>query len=225
MPSITVALHEAIELSLDGDIGLKAYPIFDEAYRPILNQKIIDHYFNQEIGMETISMFRLAVKRRLNEVMPMYNQMYESQKLVIDPLNTVDLSTLSNTEGEQATKNTGESDNLSNTEASGRSINQSFPQTALANNADYAESGVDSSNRAAASAKATEASEGETTTKDQATSSTKGWQGSQAILLMQYRATFLNIDLEVIESLADCFMGVWFTGDSFTQSNRRGYGF
>jgi hypothetical protein len=42
------------------DIGMATaidYPIFDEAYRAVLNQRITDHYALYEIGHETPSMF------------------------------------------------------------------------------------------------------------------------------------------------------------------------
>jgi hypothetical protein len=36
------------------DIGLDDYPIFQEAYRETLNNKIIRHYYTREIGAETV---------------------------------------------------------------------------------------------------------------------------------------------------------------------------
>lgn len=38
-------------------IGLNDYPIFDEAYRNTLNNKIIRHYYTREIGAETVGRF------------------------------------------------------------------------------------------------------------------------------------------------------------------------
>lgn len=51
MPSFTIQLKEIIldDYSNVADIGLDWYPIFDETYRPGLNKKIIQHYWNREI--------------------------------------------------------------------------------------------------------------------------------------------------------------------------------
>lgn len=61
-------------------IGLSSYPIFDESYRVHLNDKIIDHFYFQEIGFETPAMFARMMKRTMNEVMPKYNALYEAQQ-------------------------------------------------------------------------------------------------------------------------------------------------
>jgi len=52
------------------DLGLSEYPIFDEEYRVGLNKKIIDHFWNREIGHESVDQFKFNLKRRMNEVMP-----------------------------------------------------------------------------------------------------------------------------------------------------------
>lgn len=62
------------------DLGMKDYPIFSEAYRETLNNKIIEHYSFREIGFETPFLFKHHLNERLNEIMPYYNQLYESQE-------------------------------------------------------------------------------------------------------------------------------------------------
>jgi hypothetical protein len=89
-------LKRAIELkpanvSRDTFLGLDLYPIYDELNRPILNDLIVNHYYNQEIGMETIQLFQFAIMRRMMEIMPFYNQMYASVALKYNPLITVDI--------------------------------------------------------------------------------------------------------------------------------------
>lgn len=68
------------------DLGLKDYPIFDENYRETLNNKIIDHYRFREIGLETPMLFKLYLNRKMNEIMPYYNQLYASELLEFDPI-------------------------------------------------------------------------------------------------------------------------------------------
>src|SRR5690625_4901770 len=95
----TVQLENGISKLTGGDVGLQYYSIFDDDYRDILNVKIIDHYWNREIAHETIDMFQLATRRKMNEIMPYYNQLYESTKIEFDPLSTVKLNMVSNATG------------------------------------------------------------------------------------------------------------------------------
>lgn len=69
-------------------LALDTYPIWSEDYRNILNQKIIDHYMFREIGQETPDRFNFFLSRKMNEIMPYYNQMYESQLIEFDPMAT-----------------------------------------------------------------------------------------------------------------------------------------
>src|SRR5690625_6824095 len=87
MSTFTIKLKDVLEYT-DQDIGLDTYPIFDENYRQALNDKIIDHYWNREIGQETIGMFQLAMRRKMKEVMPYYTQVYESEVIKFDPIST-----------------------------------------------------------------------------------------------------------------------------------------
>ncbi len=171
MATFTMTLEEALEYD-HGKIGLDDYPIFDEDYRPTLNQKIIDHYWNQEIGMETVSMFRLAMKRRMNEIMPLYNEHYKLSKLKVDPLSTVSIKSITNITGESngtAESNTvadgvtnsetvsdGSSENSSLSDAKSRAVASDTPQNALSENGDYATSMQDSVSDSRASGQATE---------------------------------------------------------------------
>ena len=70
-------------------LGLSDYPIFDENYRQTLNDKIIRHYYFQEIGAETVARFAWYVRNTMFELMPFYNQLYDSLDLITDPLTNV----------------------------------------------------------------------------------------------------------------------------------------
>lgn len=66
------------------------YPIFDEQYREGLEKKIIKHYYLREIGFETVGLFKIRLDMKMNEIMPYYNQLYESAKLEFNPFYDVD---------------------------------------------------------------------------------------------------------------------------------------
>lgn len=62
------------------------YPIFDEAYRPVLETKILKHFYVREIGFETVGLWKLNLDMLMNEIMPYYNKLYESELLKFNPL-------------------------------------------------------------------------------------------------------------------------------------------
>lgn len=68
------------------------FPIFDEQYRELLENKILAHYYLREIGAETVGLWKFFLQRKLNEIMPYYNQLYKSELLVFNPLYDTDLS-------------------------------------------------------------------------------------------------------------------------------------
>lgn len=67
------------------------FPIFDETYRPILEAKILKHYYTREIGFETVGLWQLKLNNKMNEIMPYYNKLYNSELLEFNPLYTVNL--------------------------------------------------------------------------------------------------------------------------------------
>lgn len=67
-------------------------PFFDEEYRSVLCQKILKHYYLREICCETVGIWTLWMNTRLEEIMPYYNQLYESAKIKFNPMHDVDLT-------------------------------------------------------------------------------------------------------------------------------------
>jgi hypothetical protein len=223
----TVEIVDGVRVMTGGNIGLNDYPIFnsnaypDGSYRPILNGKIIDHYWNREIGLETIEMFQLAMRRRMNEIMPVINKMYESLEIEFNPLSTVDIQTESTTEADVTNTSSGSNNTSSENSSESRTVLMDTPQMRLAGNKDYATSSTDNTGSATVEGSVTEEStfnsDGETTVN----SRTTGYQGVASDLLTRYRQSLINPDMMVINALEDCFMLVWDNGDTFT----RGYYF
>lgn len=69
------------------------YPIFDEVYRPVLENKILRHFYTREIGVETYGLWKLRLEAKLNEIMPYYNKLYESEQIKFNPITSHDLTT------------------------------------------------------------------------------------------------------------------------------------
>lgn len=70
----------------------KNFPIFNESYRETLCKKILSHYYTREIGAETVGLWKLWLNRKMAEIMPYYNKLYETEMLKYDPLNTIDFT-------------------------------------------------------------------------------------------------------------------------------------
>ena len=222
MATFTIALKDAIKLDptiVGGSLG--HYPLFDENHREALNQKIVDHFYNREIGQETISMFKLALRRKLNEIMPLYNQHYAASAIQFNVLETINMDTTGTANG--TVTGTGHSTTTSGSDAKSRAVASETPQTMLAGSEDYATSAQDNiSNTAATGAADENSTQDQTQTTD---SKVKGYQGNPALIIYQYRETLVNIDMMIINELEPLFMQIWANGDSFTPNGANPYGY
>lgn len=217
MGSFTMTLDEVIDFEGRDNIGLSEYPIFDESHRKILNDKIIDHYWNQEIGMETISMFRLAMKRKMNEIMPAYNQNYELSAVQIKALSTMDVETEATNTGQ--TQGANSSSTVSDSDAKSRAVASDFPQNSLQANSDYATNAQDNISESKATANSTD--EQNATQTGTSKSTVSGYQGHQPELIFAARQTIVNIDLEIITVLQSLFMGIWSVPSEYTSARNQ----
>lgn len=220
MATFTIRLCELVDSGFDLGLTTADYPIFDETHRATLNQRILDHYALYEIGQETEGMFRFALNRRLREVMPYYNQLYLSERIVFDPLSTLDYTDTTETENRLNTQQDSTSHNDNNTESKARVVNSDLPQVHLSPDEDYASSGVDTTSETTVGGDGTSTSTGVDTADGEVTHHSSGRQGPASTLLTAYRATLLNIDLMVVAECGNLFMGVWNTSDNYTRDGR-----
>lgn len=212
------------------NIGLDAYPIFDENYRKQLNDKIIRHYWFREIGFETPGMFKEFLNRKMNEIMPFYNQLYNSTLIQFDPLQNYDMTTTGSSKGESAqvrdyerqetTETNATSDTSNDTESKARTLVSVTPQMQLSGQEDYATNLTDSESNTKSNGKSEQNSNALTNANDTTNVNANsmedyasrvvglsGITNSQAIL--QFRETFLNIDMLIIGELGGLFMGIY----------------
>lgn len=102
MATFTITLSEMME-DIDVDnvddalphaaiFGLNIYPIFDEAYRDVLNRKIIARFWNREIGHESDEMFRFRMQTVMAEEMLYFNKLYLSEQIKFDPMKTIGIT-------------------------------------------------------------------------------------------------------------------------------------
>lgn len=210
---------------------------FDEKYRSVLCQKILKHYYLREIGSETVGIWKLWLNTRLEEIMPLYNQLYKSALIEFNPLYDVDLKRTHNRKIDSSKQDTGTSQSVSSGEinASGTSSGSSnntkkdlysdTPQGAITGleNENYLTNARKVTDTGSTSNENTSTGTNKTTVNDD-TSNTgtansledyvenvSGKQGSESYssMLLKFRETFLNIDMQVIEEFSDLFMGLW----------------
>lgn len=208
-----------------GVIGLDDYPIYDEAHRDVLNGKIIRRYYMREIGFETVGQFAWNMRRRMHEIMPYYNELFRSETLVTDPMLSVDIESAERWErGEATSRSRSDARSTDTSSAShgtsdGRNVFQDTPMNGLDTGAigamdyatnvtlDHGETEGGSSGRNETSGSSTD---GYTGDFDGTRAHTRRGRGtSQSELLLTYRKTLLNIDLEIVDSLSTLFMGLW----------------
>ena len=75
------------------------YPLWDNSYKPVLEGKILRHFYTREIAFETYGLWKFKLATKLQEIMPYYNQLYETTVLEFNPLYDVNLTTEHEGEG------------------------------------------------------------------------------------------------------------------------------
>lgn len=184
-------------------IGLSNYPIFDETYRTQLNNKIIDHFYFREIGMETVANFAWFLRRKMNEIMPYYNQLYESVDLVTNPVNEIDVTYLEHIDSKS--NNTANS----TTTTDDSNVYSDTPMDFIEDGLSAIKNGNYATNANYDQGESNTDSTANTNSEQDRSRSEKGHRQSQSDLLLKYRETFINIDMMIIEELETLFMGVW----------------
>lgn len=182
---------------------------FDEDYRSVLCAKILKHYYTREIGMETAGLWMLWMNRRMEEIMPYYNQLYRSAQLEFNPFHDVDYYREGNRKNDGTSETNGSSTNKQDNVT--RDLYSETPQGAL--------DGVESETYLTDARKVMQDNEANNTYNDNNTTNTTedylehvyGKMGTvnYSKMLNEYRTTLLNIDMQIIEEFSDLFMGLW----------------
>lgn len=201
------------------------FPIFDESYRSVLCSKILKHYYTREISAETVGLWQLWLNTRMGEIMPYYNKLYESALLEFDPFKDTNYSrnhggtftgdTVRNGRNEIDVNNSVTSNGTSNS----KNLFSDTPQGAITNIEN--ESYLTNATLIKDTDTNTTNTDGNSTTQNTETTgvtNTDNWietiVGKQSTvsyskLLQEFRDTFLNIDVMIINDLSDLFMNLW----------------
>lgn len=253
MATYTIELGKL--LTLDGfDIGMRDYPLPSflksagdmQAWREALNQKIINHYYFNEICCLPPDRFKFFLNNTLNEKMPYFNMLYDAMaekwqfytggtltEIVKADGTSKDNGTKTGTDvlarsGIDTTNNSSMHNDSHNdytlvvgSDTPGAMLNI---ESDIANNT-YASSATKNKNNGtntgnSNSTDTTTYNSKETTTFDEQTTADRQHNDnrnrtvsglnnkSYAELFKEYSESVRNLDLEVIDSLKDCFMGI-----------------
>jgi hypothetical protein len=188
-------------------IGLDDYPIHDEANRLVLNQLIIDEYYEREIGLETVPLFMRRLRLKMRQIMPYYNKLFATEDLLIGKeLATFDLTTNRNDSSTDTNANNAKGNSEVVSTSGARNVNSDTPAVLLRGNGDYATSAADATSTATSTTTSEQDTSGSTLSKLEALSHTSGFQGAASTLLNNYRATLLNINMMIVPEVNELFM-------------------
>ena len=91
-------------LMSDFDLFDFDYPCDDPAWKADLEAKIIDYYYFDEIGQETIDRFKHRFRTKMQSIMGYYNDLYKTTALNLSPLTTVSIDETITSSGDSAVK-------------------------------------------------------------------------------------------------------------------------
>lgn len=232
MPSFTMELWRVIDMKSDKVpedewLGLDAYPLHAGVDRDALNKKIKDHYMYQEIAHETVDQFRFAMRRKMNEIMPVYNELYKSVEahMASDPLMTINMKTLTKGTQDQEASADSTSDTTGKTGSKSANLSSNYPQTGIAVNGKYGTSGGSAESATDTTGQMKEKSESQNKANSEGESSTTGYQGVPAQLITAYRQAIINVDMMIITELDNLFSFLWNNGDTYTETKGYYYGY
>ena len=205
MAKYTITIKTLIDNNFD--FKMDSYPIFDENYRNTLNQNILHHYYENEIGFETASLFRFYLNQKLNEIMPYYNELYKVQKKLIDEnllLNNVNLTETLHGSNTTETSSTSQSTNK------GKNLFQDTPQGNISQQ-DINAQNVYATNITLNDNSINDNSSANGSGTNEYLKTIIGNNGGKFNIdvLNDIKNNLMNIDLMIINELNDLFMGIF----------------
>jgi hypothetical protein len=209
------------------------YPIFDEKYRPVLERKILKHFYMREIGFETVGLFKMKLNNKMNEIMPYYNKLYESELFEYNPLEDTNIKTERDRNGTRVEnegrknvrneENSSTNNNKNVNDVNRWELNNETPQGALTDvtSGRYLTDAINTQTNDVETSEGSASNIGNTETNDDRNKNVsdiedyietiKGKRGTKSYpqLIEEYRKTILNIDMQIIDELKLLFFLLW----------------
>lgn len=202
MSKYTITIKNLMDNNFD--FGLNDYPIWNESYRNTLNQKILYHYYENEIGFETANLFKFYLNNKMREIMPYYNKMYDSvENAITNIMANVDLKETSDR------LNNNEVNTTSQSNSDSKSLFQDTPQGkinfAKLENQQWATNYTNNTNELNDNS----SSHGENSENYQRHIIGNNGKKYNVELLKDIQNNLFDIDMMIINQLNDLFMGIY----------------
>ena len=216
MAKYTITIKSLIDNNFD--FKMTSYPIFDETYRNTLNQNILYHYYENEIGFETAPLFRFYLNQKLNEIMPYYNTLYKAQQKLLNEnnlFNNVNLTETFNRKNDTTTNSTSNSNSKNNGVSNNKNIFQDTPQGKITqtdiDNQTWATNVTFDKNETNNNIQDTTSSNGNANNIENYIKNIIGNNGNKynIEILNEIKNNLMNIDLMIINDLNELFMQIF----------------
>lgn len=186
------------------------YDFYEAEAKTNFQEKFIDYYMFDELGVETVKRFKHQLKAKLNLIMPYYKELYKTQ------LEAKNINFLLNKDLKETfirdIEGTDTSNNVSSTSANSDSLSKES----------YLDNGnADLSLTDGLTGVSNNVSQGTSTSNSDTTGSNKSTEKTELIsqgnigitssaeLLEKWRDTIINIDKMIIDECKDLFMLVY----------------
>lgn len=201
------------------------FEIFDESYRPVLETKILKHFYTREIGAETFGLWQLRLDAKLSVIMPYYNKLYKAINLDIPVIENVDMNAEHNigrnadTKVDDNTDITASSQTTTSTNSNSKIRHSDTPQGSLEDleSNEYMTDATisDSTQSVNSSTNSTSNSTANSNTNAKSTEeyAERRWGKEGTItyisMVSEYIEKLKNVDAMLIKELEDLFMQIW----------------
>ena len=216
MAKYTITIKSLIDNNFD--FKMTSYPIFDENYRNTLNNNILYHYYENEIGFETAPLFRFYLNQKLNEIMPYYNNLYIAQQKLLNEsnlFNNVNLTETFNRKNDTTTNSSSNSNSKNNGVSNNKNIFQDTPQGKITQtdieNQTWATNVTFDKNETNNTIQDTTSSNGNANNIENYIKNIVGNNGNKynIEILNEIKNNLMNIDLMIINDLNELFMQIF----------------
>lgn len=185
------------------------FPIYDESYRSTFEDKLIRHFYFNEINITSIGRWKFMLREKLNLIMPVYNKMYEAVAIKYDPLIDTQMHE-TYTRNNNLTSDSSTNGNVTQKDTSNNSqVYSDLPQTTL-HGGDYATNSTQNEGTANSTQNASQTANATSNNKETYEHDNTGFSSrSQQALLMEYYESLRNVDEMVFNELRELFMLIY----------------
>lgn len=179
-------------------------------------RQFIRHFYFSEIGFETVGLFKMRLRDKLDMIMPRYIELFNSRaeigKILENNKMTYGKDSTTDYRNNNLQTNTAITKSQTTSDSNTQDINSTNPQTTFARN-DFASSmnrgRTESNVLTNGNDTATSHNEGRGDSGLHEKSTSSGWMGSKSDEIMKFRRLILSLNEEIFSELDELFMQVY----------------